>query len=62
MSKNKTYYQGYEKEKYFLAFILGFGCLIISLLPMMIVNHGYFVYSGDYNAQQIPFIIWLMIP
>ena len=55
MSKNRTYYQGYEKEKYFLAFILGFGCLIISLLPMMIVNHGYFVYSGDYNAQQIPF-------
>lgn len=44
-----------SKEKYLQAFLLGFGCLIISLLPIMIAENGYFIYSGDYNAQQIPF-------
>ncbi len=45
----------YTKEKYLLAFFLGFGCLLISIIPIMISNRGYFIYSGDYNAQQIPF-------
>lgn len=45
----------YSKEKYLMAFLLGFGCLFISIVPIMISNRGYFIYSGDYNAQQIPF-------
>lgn len=45
----------YSKEKYLLAFFLGFGCLLVSIIPIMISNRGYFIYSGDYNAQQIPF-------
>lgn len=45
----------YSKEKYLTAFLLGFGCLFISIVPIMISNRGYFIYSGDYNAQQIPF-------
>lgn len=43
------------REKYLEAFLLGFGCLIASLLPIMIADKGYFIYSGDYNAQQITF-------
>lgn len=42
-------------EKYLLAFLLGFGCLLFSLLPVMIVENGYFIYGGDYNSQQINF-------
>ena len=39
----------------FTAFILGFLSLIIVLLPIIIVEKGYFIYYGDYNAQQMPF-------
>ena len=45
----------YGREKYFMAFILGFSALMISLIPIMIAEKGYFIYYGDYNAQQIPF-------
>ncbi|MDE6780611.1 MAG: YfhO family protein, partial [Ruminococcus sp.] len=34
---------------------MGFLCLLISVLPVMIADGGYFIYYGDYNAQQIPF-------
>ncbi len=44
-----------SKEKYFLAFILGFLCIFLSLLPIIIAHGGYFIYYGDYNAQQIHF-------
>jgi uncharacterized membrane protein YfhO len=46
---------GRSNEKYLAAFLLGFGCLLFSLLPAMLVEKGFFIYSGDYNAQQIPF-------
>lgn len=42
-------------EKYLKAFLLGFICLLISLLPAMIAEKGFFIYTGDYNAQQINF-------
>ena len=44
-----------SKEKYFSAFMLGFWCLMLTLLPIMFAEHGYFIFYGDYNAQQIPF-------
>lgn len=44
-----------SKERYLAAFLLGALCLLLPLLPIMISNHGYFIYCGDYNAQQIPF-------
>ncbi|WP_051536468.1 YfhO family protein [Ruminococcus flavefaciens] len=47
--------KGCTKEKYLLAFLLGFGTMLFTLLPMMFTEHGYFIYYGDYNAQQIPF-------
>ncbi len=43
------------KNGYFLAFILGFLILFVTILPIMIAEKGYFIYYGDYNAQQIPF-------
>lgn len=52
--KNKLQHQ-YTKEKYLSAFLLGFFTLLAALLPVMIVDKGYFIYYGDYNAQQIPF-------
>lgn len=55
MPKYKRSFTSYSKEKYLLAFLLGAGCMFICALPMMLFNHGYFIYSGDYNAQQIPF-------
>lgn len=44
-----------SKEKYLQAFLMGFFTLLAALLPVMISNKGYFVYYGDFNAQQIPF-------
>lgn len=42
-------------EKYLTAFLLGAGCLLFSLLPIIFVENGYFIYGGDYNSQQINF-------
>lgn len=52
---NKLRYSKCTKEKYLQAFLLGFLTLILALIPIMIVDKGYFIYYGDYNAQQIPF-------
>lgn len=43
------------KEKYLTAFFIGFAAMLFTMLPMMIAEHGYFIYYGDFNAQQIPF-------
>jgi uncharacterized membrane protein YfhO len=55
MDKSLLKYTKYTKEKYFQAFLLGFSMLLLSLLPVMICDQGYFIYYGDFNAQQIPF-------
>ena len=44
-----------ERRRYLLAFLLGFGSLMLSLIPIIIMDGGYFIYYGDYNSQQIPF-------
>ena len=44
-----------SKEQYFKAFFFGFICIFLALLPIMISENGYFIFYGDYNAQQIPF-------
>lgn len=55
MSIKKVSFSANNKEKYSQAFFLGFLCLLISVIPIMIADGGYFIYYGDYNAQQIPF-------
>lgn len=57
MSKKNTLIHHNTKEKYFTAFLIGFVCILISVIPIIIADKGYFVYYGDYNAQQIPFYI-----
>ncbi len=46
-----------SREKYLAAFLLGFVCILVCIIPFMLAENGYFVYYGDYNAQQIPFYI-----
>lgn len=55
MSFTKRDISRYTKEKYLTAFLLGFFTLLISVIPVMIADRGYFIYYGDFNAQQIPF-------
>lgn len=44
-----------EKKYYKQAFLIAFIMACVLLLPFVIIDRGYFVYYGDYNAQQIPF-------
>ncbi len=55
MSEKNYAFTRRTKEKYLAAFFLGALCLLLPLIPIMISNRGYFIYCGDYNAQQIPF-------
>lgn len=55
MSEKNCSFARQTKEKYLAAFLMGALCLLLPLLPIMISNHGYFIYCGDFNAQQIPF-------
>ena len=43
--------KGLAKE----TFLLILGMALLLFLPFLIFNGGYFIYYGDYNAQQIPF-------
>ncbi|MDE5885039.1 MAG: YfhO family protein [Oscillospiraceae bacterium] len=44
-----------QKERYLLAFGLGFLSLAVVLLPLLIMDQGYFIYYGDFVSQQLPF-------
>lgn len=55
MSGKANVFPNHTKEKYLTAFLTGFFCLLISVIPVMIADGGYFIYYGDFNAQQIPF-------
>ena len=44
-----------ERRNGLIAFLLGFGSLLLVLLPILIADGGYYIYYGDYNSQQIPF-------
>ncbi|MCM1507568.1 MAG: YfhO family protein [Ruminococcus flavefaciens] len=55
MSEKTRSFTRHTNEKYLTAFLMGFFCLLISVIPIMIADGGYFIYYGDFNAQQIPF-------
>lgn len=55
MRTEQLRYTNNTKEKYFQAFMLGFVTLMAAFIPVMICDRGYFIYYGDFNAQQIPF-------
>lgn len=43
------------KSRAAMAFFLPLGLAVLLFLPFVIYNRGYFIYYGDFNAQQIPF-------
>lgn len=44
-----------EKKYYQKAFFIALIMAAVLFLPFVIIDSGYFVFYGDYNAQQIPF-------
>lgn len=44
-----------EKKYYQKAFLVALIMSAVMFLPFVIIDGGYFVFYGDYNAQQIPF-------
>ncbi len=46
---------GKEKERGLATFGLVLGMAFLLFLPFIIYDRGYFIYYGDFNAQQIPF-------
>lgn len=44
-----------EKKYYKRAFLYALCMAVVLLLPFVLIDGGYFIYYGDYNAQQIPF-------
>lgn len=44
-----------ERRRCLVVFLLGFVILLVTVIPVMIADGGYFIYYGDYNSQQIPF-------
>lgn len=44
-----------EKKYYARAFLYALAMAGVLLLPFVIIDRGFFVYYGDYNAQQMPF-------
>lgn len=44
-----------EKRYYLKAFLITMIMALVMFLPFVIVDRGYFIFYGDYNAQQIPF-------
>ena len=44
-----------EKKYYLKAFLLALIMGMVLLLPFVAIDGGYFIFYGDYNAQQIPF-------
>ena len=44
-----------RREPYISVFLLGFGILLVMILPVMLFTGGYFIYYGDFNSQQLPF-------
>ena len=41
----------YYKKSFFIALIMA----VVMFLPFLFIDKGYFIFYGDYNAQQIPF-------
>lgn len=44
-----------EKKYYQKAFLVALAMSAMMFLPLIIIDRGYFIFYGDYNAQQIPF-------
>ena len=54
-SKNRTLLLKKQKEKYLSTFLIALGVACAFFVPFIIMDQGYFIFYGDFNAQQIPF-------
>lgn len=45
----------FRTDGYLFTFLLGLLLSFLIFLPFLILDHGIFLYYGDYNVQQIPF-------
>ena len=54
-SKSRTLLLRKYKEKYLSTFLIALGVACAFFVPYMIMDQGYFIFYGDFNAQQIPF-------
>ncbi|MFT3952828.1 MAG: YfhO family protein [Oscillospiraceae bacterium] len=44
-----------QKERYRFVFVLAFLLMLAVFVPLVVIDHGYFLYYGDYNSQQVIF-------
>ena len=44
-----------EKPKYWQPFLIALAMAVVVFAPFVIMDHGYFLFYGDFNVQQIPF-------
>lgn len=44
-----------NRKSYLKIFLLSFLAFALVICPIVIYNHGYLTYYGDFNAQQLPF-------
>lgn len=44
-----------QKELYWKTFLIALGTAAAFFVPFIIMDHGYFIFYGDFNVQQIPF-------
>lgn len=54
-SKNRRLLLTKQKEKYLSTFLIALGIACAFFVPYMVLDQGYFIFYGDFNAQQIPF-------
>jgi len=54
-SKNKHILLKKQKEKYLSTFLIALGIACAFFVPYIVMDQGYFIFYGDFNAQQIPF-------
>lgn len=54
-SEKKLIYLRPQKELKLSTFLIALGIAAAFFVPYMIAGHGYFIFFGDFNVQQIPF-------
>lgn len=54
-SQNKKILLKPQKEKYLSTFLIALGVAAAFMIPFIVYDKGYFIFYGDFNAQQIPF-------
>ncbi len=54
-SQNRKILLKPQKDKYLSTFLIALGVAVAFMVPFIVYDNGYFIFFGDFNAQQIPF-------